>query len=262
MNTGTKWSTLALGVSGQVATVKFDRPEHRNGVTTTMVTELHDLLHSVASDSSISVLMLTGAGSTFCPGADLSQSPTAEPSQLPDIEAYQSATLLHEMPQVTVAAINGACAGAGLAWASACDIRLASAGARFSTAFLQVGLAGELGTAWTLTRVVGGAMARDLYLLPRKFGTDDALRIGFVSRVFPDETFAADTTAIIAELASRDPRALRTMKRNFVDAEQLSLRRYVEVESARQLAFFTGEARKDTIRRLTTQRSVLGTAST
>ena len=76
--------------------------------------------------------------------------------------------LLHEMPQVTIAAINGACAGAGLGWACACDLRYAVADAKFNTAFLDVAVAGDMGLPWTLPRIVGAGRARELSLLPRK----------------------------------------------------------------------------------------------
>src|SRR5690606_21783519 len=118
-------------------------------------------------------------------------------------------TLLHEMPQVTVAAINGACAGAGLAWAAACDLRFAASDARFSTAFLNVGLPGELGAPWTLSRALGGARARDLCFLPTKFDATEALRTGFVSRLFPSATFHEDVAAVTAELGAHDVDVLR-----------------------------------------------------
>ncbi len=87
------------------------------------------------------------------------------------------------MPAVTIAAISGACAGAGFGWACACDLRVASQTARFNTAFLDVGVAGDMGGPWTLPRIVGAAKARELYFLPGKFDAAEALRIGLVSRV-------------------------------------------------------------------------------
>lgn len=257
-------TTIDVKVVGSVATVTFDRPEGRNGVTPLMVTEMYDVLGALSVEDSISVVVLTGAGTIFCPGADLNRdvdSTAGEPPSLPDIGAYQSSTLLHEMPQVTVAAINGACAGAGLAWAAACDLRIASSNARFSTAFLDVGLPGELGAPWTLSRALGGARARDLCFLPTKFGATEALRSGFVSRVFPSESFREEAADVTAELGARDVGALRTMKQNFLDAERLPLDRYIEVEARRQLEAFTGDARASTLQRFAQQRSRLNRTS-
>ncbi len=252
--------TLDVQMVGSVATVTFDRPAERNGVTPGMVTEMYDVLDALRTDDAISVVVLTGAGATFCPGAYLNRDAdgaTAEPAALPDITAYQSSTLLHEMPQVTVAAINGACAGAGLAWAAACDLRFAASDARFSTASLNVGLPGELGAPWTLSRALGGARARDLCLLPTKFDATEALRTGFVSRVFPSETFREDAAEVAAELGAHDVGVLRTMKQNFLDAERLPLDRYIEVEARRQLEAFTGDARAVTLQRFAQQRDRL-----
>ena len=93
-----------------------------------------------------------------------------------DVRLLRIPVLLHEMPQVTVAAINGACAGAGLGWACGCDLRLAAAGARFNTAFLDVGVAGDMGVPWSLSRIVGGARARELFFFDRQVRCRKALR--------------------------------------------------------------------------------------
>jgi len=236
------WSTIEVEVDGAVAHLRLNRPEHNNAVTTTMVVEVHEALEQLSQEPAVAVVALTGNGRSFCPGADLrggGSSARREPPALPELVTYHSARLLHEMPQITVALVNGGCAGAGMAWASACDLRVASSAARFSTAFLEVGLAGELGLAWTLQRSLGGALARDLMLLPRKLTADELHVMGFVQRVFPAETFREDAAALVASLAARGERALRAMKANFVDAGRLPLGDYLDLESARHQAFFT-----------------------
>src|SRR5205814_1748563 len=99
----------------------------------------------------------------------------------------RTSELLRVMPKVTIAAVNGACGGAGLAWACACDLRYASATAVFSTAFLTAAVFGGFGGTWTLPRIVGAAKARELYLLAERFDAQEALRIGLVSQVLPPE---------------------------------------------------------------------------
>jgi 2-(1,2-epoxy-1,2-dihydrophenyl)acetyl-CoA isomerase len=237
--TGREWNTIAVSVDGPVAYLRFDRPEHHNSMTVEMVDEVHAALTELAESPTVAVVVLTGNGRAFCPGADLSGATVGSGEvSMPELEVYQSARLLHEMPQVTVAAVNGGCAGGGFAWASACDLRVASSRARFSTAFLGVGLASELGLPWTLSRSVGGAWARDVTFFPRKLTADDALAIGFVTRVFPDETFAADVDALVTELGSRRLGALRDLKANFLAAERMELREYIEQESVRHQAAF------------------------
>jgi len=240
------WSTIQVSVGGDIAQVRFNRPEHNNAVNSLMVAEVHEALSTLSTEEHLSVVVLTGNGSSFCPGADLRAVVEGRPSpdanahrELPDIEAYNSALLLHEMPQVTVAVINGGCAGPGMAWASACDLRVATARARFSTAFLEVGLAGELGLAWSLQRLLGAAMARDLCLLPRKQSAAELEGLGYLNRVFPDDTFRDDADAFVSALAARGRAALRAVKANFVDAGRLPLRDYLALESARHQSFFS-----------------------
>jgi 2-(1,2-epoxy-1,2-dihydrophenyl)acetyl-CoA isomerase len=241
MTSSNDWRTIDVARGGNVARLRLNRPDRRNAVSPEMVAEIHAALLSIA-DSDASVLVFTGTGDTFCPGADLRRAvedPGARP-ELPDPATYHSARLLHEMPQVTLAAVNGGCAGAGIGYAAACDLRVATARARFATAFLEVGLAGELGLSWTLLRHLGGAWARDISFLPRKLTADDALRLGLVTRVFPDETFAAEVDALVTELAGRRPEAIRTLKANFLDAERLPLREYIDIETERHQAPFRG----------------------
>ena len=145
------------------------------------------------------------------------------------------------MPAVTIAAVNGACAGAGLGWALACDFRFAAESARFNVAFLDVGVAGDMGGPWSLSRIVGSARARELYFLPGKFDAAEALRIGMVTRVFPDDRFREEVDAIVNRLTDCAPIALRTLKANFVDAERMDFAGYVALESERHFRMFETE---------------------
>jgi 2-(1,2-epoxy-1,2-dihydrophenyl)acetyl-CoA isomerase len=200
-----------------------------------MVNEVYEALRRLRRCDDVHVVVLTGSGTSFCPGADLSSAGAGALADrpVPHASAYHSARLLAEMPQVTVAAINGGCAGAGLAWAAACDLRIAAERARFSTAFLEVGLASELGLPWTLPRIVGAGIARDLCLLPRKLSAQEALELRLVSRVLSNDSFDSEIQRIVAELAGRRPSALRTLKANFRDAEDKTLEAYLDVETER-----------------------------
>jgi 2-(1,2-epoxy-1,2-dihydrophenyl)acetyl-CoA isomerase len=247
--------TLAveLPAGAPVAYVRFSRPEHHNAVTAEMADEMYAVLLDLASRDDIAAVVLTGAGTTFCPGADVNTGDRTGPAVLPSPQSYQSARLLAEMPQLTLAGINGGCAGAGFAWAAACDLRVASSRARFATSFLEVGLAGELGLAWTLQRLLGVARARELCFLPGKFDATQALAHGFVSRVYDSASFDADLAELVAELAARDPAAIRTTKRNFTDALRLPLGEFIDVETQRHRARFTGPEGAATRARLAAQ---------
>jgi len=233
---------VSCEVNGPVAVITLDRPGARNAMTTAMVIELFTILRDIAGRHDIRIVELTGSGDRFfCPGADLDssvertdQGPDAQPPSI-DVSFLQVPVLLHEMPQVTVAAINGACAGAGMGWACACDIRVAASGARFNTAFLDVGVAGDMGLPWSLPRLVGSAKARELFFLRGKFDAEEALNLGLVSAVHAPPEFRAAVAGIVGRLAESSPTALRFMKANFVAAERMTFADFVELESERHM---------------------------
>lgn len=236
---GQQYETILYEKSGPVATLTINRPDRLNGMTKKMLREARQALTVASDDRDLRVLVLTGAGKTFCPGADLQMVASDSDDEPSNTDDFRVPLLLHTIPAVTIAAINGACAGAGLGWACACDLRYAAPSARFNTAFLDVGVAGDMGGPWSLPRIVGAAKARELYFMPDKFDANEALRIGLVSRVFPDETFRNEVGTIVARIAEAAPIALRTMKAHFVEAERMDFGSYIELESAHHLPMFT-----------------------
>lgn len=231
----TTFETLLYEVEGGLARVTLNRPDAMNGMTNRMVREAHDALELAAADPSVRVLVLTGAGRAFCPGADLKHFSGGEADERLTSREFKVTTLLHEIPAVTVAAINGACAGAGLGWALACDLRLMIASAKLNTAFLDVAVAGDMAIPWSLPRLVGAARARDLSLIPRRVDAEEAQRIGLVARVFPEESFRDDTEAVLTALLKKSPSALRGLKENYVAAERMTLADFVDYEAERHL---------------------------
>lgn len=218
-----------------LATVTLNRPDARNGITNRLMNQLHAAVAELAVDPQLLVVVLTGAGRDFCVGADLKHYSSGESDEHLAMASFDLTRLLHEMPAVTVAAINGAAAGAGMGWAAACDLRFATRSAVFTSAFLKVAAAGDMGGPWTLSRLLGGAKARELYFLPEKFDSAEAERIGLVSRVFDDDVFRAEIDAIAARLAASAPLALRGMKANFLAAERVTFADYLDLESERHM---------------------------
>ena len=237
----TQFETIVYEKSGPVARLTMNRPERLNGMTNRMLVETRRALTAAAEDRELRVLILTGAGKGFCPGADISLVASAAPDDPLTVDDFRVPVILHNMPAVTIAAINGACAGAGLGWALACDFRFAAESARFNVAFLDVGVAGDMGGPWSLSRIVGPARARELYFLPGKFDAAEALRIGLVTRVFPDDRFRDEVETIVTRLADSAPIALRTLKANFVDSERMDFAGYVALESERHIRMFETE---------------------
>jgi 2-(1,2-epoxy-1,2-dihydrophenyl)acetyl-CoA isomerase len=225
---------------GAVAVVTLNRPGRRNGVTVQMCEQLFEKLRELANEPA-SVIVLKGAGNDFSVGADLggSREGTGFPTLAQLGPVYHATSLLHTMPQVTIAAIDGGCAGAALGWACACDFRFASERAKFSTAFLKLGISGDMGLAWSLSRIVGGARARELLFFPDKIDARQALEFGLVTRLFGPEILHDKVMALANELAGRSPFALRMMKANFVSAEMLNIQEFIEIESARHMHAMT-----------------------
>jgi len=236
------YETIRYEQDGPIVTLTLNRPERMNAMTNLMVRETAEALSVAANDRGVRVLVLTGAGRSFCPGADLmggAVNPNGAPDVTLDARDFRVPVLLHEMPAVTLAAINGACAGAGFGWACACDLRLAARSARFNTAFLDVGVAGDMGGPWTLPRLVGASKARELYFMPDKFGADEAERIGLVSRTVDDDQLLPAVSALAQRLAAAAPIALRTLKSNFVEAERMDLASFVALETERHMRLFS-----------------------
>jgi 2-(1,2-epoxy-1,2-dihydrophenyl)acetyl-CoA isomerase len=236
--------TVLLAIDGAVATVTLNRPASRNGLLRGMGGQIHARLRNVAANPDVRVLVLRGAGRDFCAGADMkAKSPPGERPPPPDFDAYQVSVLLHEMPQVTIAAIRGACAGAGLGYACACDLRVADDDVRINTAFLDVGVAGDMGVPWSLPRLIGPGLARDLMFFPRKLGSAEALAIGLVQRVWAGDAFEAELAALTTRLSEAAPLALTAMKANFVEAERTDFRSFITIEAERHIRLLRSDDR-------------------
>lgn len=241
------FETIKVAQDGGLVTVTLNRPQARNAIAGAMMAELYGELQRIAADPSVRVLVLRGEGRDFCPGADIGAHAGGGSDAPPpragyrDVREFDVAVLLHEMRAVTVAAIKGGCAGAGFGWACACDLRIADETARFNVAFLDVGVAGDMGATWTLPRIVGAGKARELCFFPGKFDAHEALRIGLVSKVSTPEAFEDDLAAFTGRLTAAAPIALATLKSNFVAAEKMGFSDYIAFESERHTRIFTTE---------------------
>jgi len=206
---------LLTEVKDRVLYLTLNRPAKLNAMSAEMMSALVDNLRRAATNREIGAVVLTGAGRGFCSGGDLSAMQARDLSaiaagaartveeQVAALRRGEDASqLLHEMAKVTIAAVNGPAAGAGLSIAMACDLRIASDTARFATAFARVGFSGDYGGTWSLTQLVGSAKARELYFLPDIISADEALRIGLANRVVPAAKLAEEVHAIASRIAN------------------------------------------------------------
>jgi enoyl-CoA hydratase/carnithine racemase/enamine deaminase RidA (YjgF/YER057c/UK114 family) len=199
-------------VEDGVATISFNRPERNNGMTGDMELRYLTLLQEAAADPAVRAIVVTGTGKAFCPGADLGRARVEGEEPLPNSKLAVTLALTIDKP--IVAAINGACAGVGVAHALFCDVRIAAAGARFTTAFARRGLIAEYGLAWILPRVAGRGVALDLLMSARVFTSEEALAMGLVNRVVPAGDVVAEATAYARDLAANvSPASMATIKR-------------------------------------------------
>ena len=228
-------------VSDRVATLTLNRPDRLNALSTPILDGLLEALPRLAADPEVAVVVLTGAGRGFCAGGDV-KSMAEGTSQLGLDNAVQRlrermevSRLLHEIAKPTIAMVNGPAAGAGLAMALACDLRVASESARFITAFAKVGFSGDFGGSYFLSKLVGTGKARELYFTGEAVDAGQALALGMVNSVVPDFELLEATTALAQRLAHGPGIALGLMKQNFNAAETGTLSQLLDLEALHQV---------------------------
>jgi enoyl-CoA hydratase/carnithine racemase len=201
-------------VDDRVCTLAFHNPERHNAWTHEMEHQYFNRLDEAAADDDVRAIVVTGSGTSFCPGADTANlTYIANEGQLV-LSGRRSQHYGLTIPKPMIAAVNGACAGIGLVQAMVCDVRFAARGARFTTAYARLGIAAEYGMSWILPRLIGVERALDLLLSARVFDAEEAASLGLVSRVCaPDDVLPA-AQEYARELARRcAPRSMAAIRR-------------------------------------------------
>ena len=230
---------LVSSEEGRVLILTLNRPQKLNALTKELHDELLEAVTHASTDKSVGCVVLTGAGAAFCSGGDLGgasqgvdlQRPTQEDRADTLLHHGETTKLLHGMPKPTIAMINGVAAGAGLALALACDLRVMSRAAVLTTSYLKVGLSGDLGMSYFLAQLVGPARARELLFLNRKIDAETALQWGLVSRIEDPDGLSAATLGVARQLAEAPAVAIRYMKQNLLRAETQTLPEVLETEA-------------------------------
>ncbi|HEY8490208.1 MAG TPA: enoyl-CoA hydratase [Dehalococcoidia bacterium] len=232
---------ILVDVTDGVGLITLNRPDRLNALTGPMWGELADAAERLAADAAVRCVVLTGAGRAFCAGGDVKAMAEGEGagggfSSFEEGVAAQRrwhrvSALLHTMPKPTIAMVNGAAAGAGLSVALACDLRIAGESARLGTAFARVGLAGDFGGTYFLTKLAGPARARELYFTAEILDARRALELGLVNRVVPDEQLREVTLELARQLAAGPTVAYASMKHNLTLAESGTLQEVLDSEA-------------------------------
>jgi 2-(1,2-epoxy-1,2-dihydrophenyl)acetyl-CoA isomerase len=214
---------LLIDVKDGVATFTFNRPQKLNALSPEMIAQTIAALERYASDPEVGCIVVTGADPGFCAGGDVSaMHATNASADAPSFErrvdrqraAQRLSGLLYALPKVTIAAVNGAAAGAGLGVALACDLRIASDKAKFTTAFAKVGFGGDFGITWPLTRLLGESKAKELLFLSEVLSAPQALALGLVNRVVPHAELMTSVNELASRIASGPRVSYRYMKEN------------------------------------------------
>jgi len=225
-------SVLVESLQDGVLTLTLNRPDRLNALNPELLDALTDSVRRAATNDQARVVMLAGAGRGFCAGGDISGKPKSTPvSEAPssqEAEAKPSVAeriawlrgnmeavrILYEMPKPTIAMIQGPTVSVGMALAAACDFRIVSSEATFTTGFAKVGFTGDYGASYFLTRLLGTAKARELMLLSDQFDAVEADRIGLVSKLVLPEELEGAAYGLARRLAKGPPLTYRFMKKN------------------------------------------------
>lgn len=225
LDTGTE--DLLAHVEDRVAVLTMNRPDRRNALSGAMLAGLASVLAEVELASDVGCVVLTGAGGAFCAGGDVkgmaawdggdgnASRPTPDEAiHRQRLSQRATSGKLYSMPKPTLAALPGAAAGAGLSLALACDLRIASESAILITAFVRVGFSGDYGGSYFMSKLIGAAKARELYLLSDRIDALEAERLGLLNWVVPDDALEKETLALAQRLAHGPSVAHRYIKEN------------------------------------------------
>jgi enoyl-CoA hydratase/carnithine racemase len=229
---------LLFTVEAGVATITLNRVERMNAFTFEMIEAWTAALAQCRTDDAVRVVVVTGAGTAFCSGGDIVEMEdrlTNPPAQRKD-ELYTKIQriplTLEDLDKPVIAAVNGVATGAGMDMALMCDMRFAAASARFAETYVRVGLVPGAGGAHFLPRIVGVAKALEMFFTAEFVDAPEALRIGLVNKVFPDESFMDDVMKIARRIAKAPSLPVRMMKRAIYQGVRNDLRSNLDMISS------------------------------
>jgi len=200
----------------RVTTITIARPEKKNAITQAMYDAMADAVNAYARDDAARALMFTGEGDYFTSGNDLqdfsmaSRGGEAANDEMPPVIRFLHA--IKDCPKPMIAAVNGPAIGVGLTLTLHCDLVYAADSATFAAPFVKLGLVPEAASSLLLPQVIGMAAANDVFMTGRTLTSDEALRMGLISRAFADADFAAEAHALALTVANAAPDAMRHTK--------------------------------------------------
>lgn len=233
----TDFTSVIYQVADGVAQIALNRPHKLNAFNRALRAELLAALGHARANEGVRVIVLTGAGRSFCSGADLSERKEGEeivPSRVIHEEYRPIIEELRATPKLVIAAVNGAAAGIGTALVLASDLVVMADDAYLLEAFADIGLVPDGGVTWFLARAVGIRLATELMLDPAKIGAERCLALGLINRIAPAASLLDDTLSWARSLAQRAPLPQRLVKRLMSEIHELTLAEAIEREARNQ----------------------------
>lgn len=248
------YDNIKVSNDAGIATITLDRPEKLNAFVGHMRRDLAEALEHAASDRTVRVIIITGAGRGFCAGADVTY--MNELMERQDLEEFtrllnagrRVLTTMRQMQKPVIAAINGAAYGAGFNLALGCDIRLAAASASFSQSFVKVGLHPDWGGTYFLPRVVPTNLACEMFFLGEAINAERALQLGIVNHVFADAELQSETRRMAERLRDAPYKSIAAAKHAVYMSEESTLERMLQYETEAQLQCFQSEDARERVR--------------
>jgi enoyl-CoA hydratase/carnithine racemase len=231
-----KYKTIELIREEGIAIVYLNRPEALNALNETMKNELIHALKETEEDDEIRVIILTGRGRGFCAGADLSRFMEIQESDKGHRKKSRFGSVdfpraFIQYPKPMIAAINGPSYGFGFTVTLTCDIRLASERAKFSCAFVRIGVTPEFCSTFFLPRLIGYGKAAELIFTARPFDAHEALEMGAINKVFPHHRLMPEAKKMAKQIASMPPTAVQKSKEILRHGMQSTLNQVIQHES-------------------------------
>jgi 2-(1,2-epoxy-1,2-dihydrophenyl)acetyl-CoA isomerase len=247
-------SVLLEGKHDGIATLVMNRPDRLNALNNELATALNDALGRLATDETINVVVLTGAGRAFCAGGDLGAlgkgRQTGATHELEPLlrAGMQMVLKIRTMPQPVIAAVNGPAAGAGMNIALAADIRIASEEATFGQNFAKVGLFPDYGGTYFLPQLVGPSKAAELFYTGDMIEAKTALRLGAVNHVVPAAQLEAEVENLAQKLAGGPSLAIRAVKKALFASQEKELTQALDNEVREQIRCYLSDDCNEGIR--------------
>jgi enoyl-CoA hydratase/carnithine racemase len=257
---GQGFQHIRLSVDGPIAELSLARPEARNAMTEAMGLEITSAVQRLNAEPSVRAVIVRGEGKAFCAGGDLAfleqrVADTAEGNRAAMLRFYGLYLCIRDLRAPTIALLQGSAMGAGLCFALACDLRVASADARMALNFVKLGLHPGMGATYLVPSLAGPAVAADLLLTGRTIDAAEAQRLGLVSQLCAPEALEARGRALADELARSGPLAVSRCKRSLLVGGQASLAAALEAEAAAQAADYATAVLAEGVRAARERRS-------